>query len=680
MNSDASYSQLTIEALLLFVRCLAGCLQSKMRKLFTTSALIFLFACAGSLLPAHAEPSSATQLAQAEESTAEPGAVGLVINPFPDGTIRVTNVVPNGPGAKSGVVVGDALIGIEGKTLQEIGYENVMNTLRGAVGTTVNLNMMSPTKGAYTAKITRVDGNTLMSDAQSTKSRKSDEEDDGGNEQVSAATPPRADIGSQNNSGQAAAQSPQGVWQHYGGDESAFTMQYPTNWKVSADPKSGRIEVASPEGASLSILPFFLANTAINQNNAPTLLHLMLQQTAPSNSWSQPQAIGTNAIKSTLSSQAESAAASIVFTPTTAGTAGRFCITRVPRGAQQISADTFAHIMNSLKFAGVPNTGAQNAGSQAGGGIGPITYTQFVDPDQNSFSVEVPAGWTNTGGMVRPIAIDARPWAKTVSPDSTITAFLGDPQIGPCTIPSALNYKLGARQGMTSTTAYGLKTVYLNYQTAPVFLKKYGHMILSKFATDIAEQGIEEYPELARSYNKNCTASSAASMKFTAMYKGVPIVAYFLASTKSLVAYGTGMWWVTLLGGVVTTADRETPGVEVFLHMLRSFQYNPQWSSNAIKAAGDTSNIVTNASNSIFNTISNSYWARQAVQDRAARNFSNYIRGTQDLQDPQTGNVYNVEYGPKYHWIDSGGTVFGTDSTETPGVDWRLMTEVPPLR
>ncbi len=628
----------------------------------------------GAYSPSQAAPDAPAQLAQADGNTAEPGVVGIVINPFPDGTIRVTNVVPNGPGAKAGVIVGDALVGIEGKTLQQIGYDNVMNTLRGAVGTTVNLNMQSPTRGLYTAKITRVDGSTLLEGATQTASAQStpqsnQEDDDEEPQQVASTSSPATTVPASSG------------WQNYAEDGSAFSLQYPTDWKVAADPKTGRIDVASPTGASLSVLPFFLANTAINQNNAPVLLHLMLQQTAPNNSWSQPQAIGTNAIKSTLSSQTESAAASIVFTATSAGTAGRFCITRVPRGAQQIDADTFAHIMNSLKFLGVPNAGAPNAGSpQMGGGMGPITYTQFVDPDQNSFSVEVPTGWTNTGGMVRHIAIDARPWAKTVSPDSSITAFLGDPQIGPCSIPSALNYKLGARLGQTTTTSYGLKTVWLNYQTAPVFLKKYGHMILSKFATDIAEQGVEEYPELARSYNKNCTASSAASMKFTAMYQGVPIVAYFLASTKSLVAYGTGMWWVTLLGGVVTSADKEAPGVEVFLHMLRSFQYNSQWSSNAIKAAGETSNIVTNASNSIFNTVSNSYWARQAVQDRAARNFSNYIRGTQDLQDPQTGTNYNVEYGPKYHWINSGGTILGTDSTETPGVDWRQMTEVPPLR
>lgn len=642
------------------------------------------------------------QIAQNDIQASEPGAVGLVIDPFPDGSIRVTTVVPNGPGAKAGVEVGDALVGIDGKTLMEIGYANVMNTLRGTVGSTVNLNMQSPKRGTYTAKITRVDGNTLLagvnqavgqtagnqtSKQSQAQSSASDDEDDAGstsstqtanqNSQAQQTPTQLTQSGKdEDDPRQVASAASSDGWQKYSNDGSAFTLQYPTNWKVAADPRSGRIDVASPHGASLSILPFFLANTAVNQSNAPTLLNLMLQQTAPNNAWSQPQAIGNNAIKSTYSSQTESAAASIVFTPTPKGTAGRFCITRVPKGAQQIGADTFAHIMNSLRFVGAPNAGSQ----QTSGGMGAITYTQFVDPDQNSFSVEVPQGWKNSGGMVRPIAIDARPWVKSVSPDDTVTAFLGDPQIGPCSIPSALNYKLGARLGQTTTTSYGLKTVWLNYQTAPVFLKKYGHMILTKFATDIQEQGVEEHPDIARVMNKNCTASSAASIKFTANYNGVPVVAYFLGSTKSLVAYGTGMWWVTLLGGVVTTAENESAGVEVFLHMLRSFQYNQQWSSNAIKAAGDTSRIVTDTSNSVFNTISNSYWARQAVQDRAHRNFSNYIRGTQDLQDPQTGNVYNVEYGPKYHWIDSGGTVFGTDSTETPGVDWRLMTEVPPPR
>jgi hypothetical protein len=331
---------------------------------------------------------------------------------------------------------------------------------------------------------------------------------------------------------------------------------------------------------------------------------------------------------------------------------------------------------------GGDSQGGGGDSSQGGGqgGLGSVAYQKFVDPDQNSFTIDVPVGWKATGGMVRPIPIDARPWIKVVSPDELCTIFIGDPSIAPATIPTPLLYKLGFREGSNYNTGYGLKSVVLSYQPATKFVQKYANMVLNRFASGIACERVEDHPDIARSLNGNAQMSSAASAKFTGTYGSTPMVAYFLASTKGNWVSGVGSWWVTMIGGAVTTPDRDQAAIDIFLHMWRSFAYNPAWTGSAIQAAGETSRIVSQASDSIFRSINNSYWNRQRSQERAANNFSNCIRGRQDLQDPATGTVYNVDYGPKYHWINSGGQILSTDSNEIPGVDWTQMTAVPGSR
>jgi hypothetical protein len=70
------------------------------------------------------------------------------------------------------------------------------------------------------------------------------------------------------------------------------------------------------------------------------------------------------------------------------------------------------------------------------------------------------------------------------------------------------------------------------------------------------------------------------------------------------------------------------------------------------------------------------YWDRQASQDRAANNFSNAIRGVENVQDPNTGTKYQVEYGPRYHWIDNQGNYTNSEYS-SPGPEWRQLMSVP---
>ena len=314
-------------------------------------------------------------------------------------------------------------------------------------------------------------------------------------------------------------------------------------------------------------------------------------------------------------------------------------------------------------------------------------YTIFRDPNEHSYTIQVPAGWEVTGGLYRPRAIDARPWVKTTSPDKLISAFYGDPSIPPYTMPTATGTSLG----------FGVGTKYNGgliepYMPARRFVERYAKESLKRYIKDFKIVEEANHPDIARAVNGTvgATRSECASIKFTGTYNNIPAVGYYIAATKATVAYGSGMWWVNLIAGEVSAADRSNGGLSVLLTMLRSFQFDPAWKGQSVKTAGDVSREYTAASHALSDSIVNRYWSqqafndsmnaaywnRQAVQDHAADNFSNYIHGVENVRDPDTGTQYQVQYGPQYHYINPQG-VIGGSNYGAPGPEWRQLMSVP---
>src|SRR5439155_9068030 len=103
--------------------------------------------------------------------------------------------------------------------------------------------------------------------------------------------------------------------------------------------------------------------------------------------------------------------------------------------------EDLVRIVRSLSFAQV----------QAGGGGGSapaphpqIQYTRFVDPREGSFTVQLPAGWRNEGGLLRRSAIDIAVGVRSTSPDGGAVIFLGDEQLMNCITPEVAGMHEGA--------------------------------------------------------------------------------------------------------------------------------------------------------------------------------------------------------------------------------------------
>lgn len=501
-------------------------------------------------------------------------------------------------------------------------------------------------------------------------------------------------------------------------------MQYPQGWNVSSNEKTGAIEVTSDKGAKLIVLPFFTPDH-VAPTAAPAVFNTFIHLLSPNETWSQPETVGTNGLRAAYRGTAQTGVAAILITDGPQGTSGRVAVATTPKEAGAFPTDTFAQMISTLQFMqrapqaatpeAVPSTQTtddqQSADSQqtestelgsdshsvmqatlpqTGASLPPTPFTgwtTFRDPDQGSFTVEVPIGWTVKGGLVRPVAIDSRPWVQAVSPDGLITAFIGDGRLPSFSIPTANGMRLGFYPGK-----WYQGSLIRNYTPARQFAEQYARVNLKSLMTNI--QVIEEHnrPDLATIYNGTvgATRSECATIKLSCMYQNLPAVAYYLAATKATVGYGAGMWWVTKIAGEVSPADRDEAGLSVILHMLQTFSIDPDWKANAVATAGQVSRQYTATSQQKSNAIMGNYWRqqaanesihqgywnRQASQDRAANNFSNYIRGQETVQDPHTGTRYQMDYGPNYHWINQAGDTTSTNYS-APGPEWRQLLSVP---
>ncbi len=548
---------------------------------------------------------------------------------------------------------------------------------------------------------------------------------------------------------------------------STMSIKTPPGWTATTDSATGRVDVRNEGGASLSVVPFFIAGQTVESLNPKNFFELFIKAFAPQETWSQPSAVGNNAFRATYKNDAESASSAIVFAPAPNGVAGQVAVAKVPKSASDVNQEFFGAMLSSIRYkmpanspemasaptnSSAPPTVAPNneaamesdedegdegddggdgsSGSsgesaaqyqspqsdtpsqseeqntaqssppsfqpeqamqempQPQGGFSFNGWTRFTDPAESSFSLDVPSGWKVSGRLDRVSALDVRPWVKAVSPDDMVTAFIGDGKISPCTMPTATGNALGFRTGRNYNG-----TVVLPYIPARKFAEKYARSNLDKFISNITVVEEHYHPDVALAVNGTvgATHSEAASIKLTGMYGSIPAVAYYLAVTKATVAHGTGMWWVTKLAGVVCPADRDAEGLGVILHMLQSFEVNQDWSSNSLRNTAAVSRHYTQVSQQISRSISDRYWSqqahnermnqaywnRQASQDRAANNFSNYIRGVENVQDPNSGQKYQVQYGPQAHYLDPTGNYIVGGDNGAPGPDWSQLMSVP---
>ena len=151
---------------------------------------------------------------------------------------------------------------------------------------------------------------------------------------------------------------------------------------------------------------------------------------------------------------------------------------------------------------------------------------------------------------------------------------------------------------------------------------------------------------------------------------------------------------VTKAGDAKEVARVQTAAV-ILSHMMGTFREEPAWAAQRnqqsmdrikaqgkatmanIAAVGERSKQIAASSAAAQDAImgrynsSNSHVAAGNAQQSA---FVNWLGDRTDVTD-SSGNTYNVGSGHSHYYKGQDGTILGTDSAYSPGVDFTPMTE-----
>jgi hypothetical protein len=457
-------------------------------------------------------------------------------------------------------------------------------------------------------------------------------------------------------------------------DPLGFSVQLPADWKVSADHKTGRIDLAGPQ-QRLTIWPVFVPGSLDARTAGPVLLKLARSLDGAAN-WDAPQPAGPSAARLLGRAGDRASLALLTWMNSPKGTAGYVYALSAPRATYRRSEDTFNRILRSFALAGAPVTASGPA----------MKWVRWNEPRENAWSFEAPAGWQVTGGLFRYASVDIRSAWQVVSPEGDIRVTGGDAEIPYFTEPTPALAMTGFGEGSWYSPGYGVRLMVRRYAPGVVFAREY----VARAARDCAGVAItdsRERPDVVAAINQiHSQLAGFVSMRltageasFTCRQNGQPVRGYYFAGTQRTQAAGMqgGVWNAEHLTGWIAREDKAALAQSVLRHILETAQINPQWAAMQQQITANTSRIVSRTSAEISRMMSDSYWSRQKTMDEIDRRRSNAILGVVDVTDPVTGRELKVENSSNYYWIDHRGTIVGTDTYTKPNIDFREMIQLP---
>lgn len=101
--------------------------------------------------------------------------------------------------------------------------------------------------------------------------------------------------------------------------------------------------------------------------------------------------------------------------------------------------------------------------------------------------------------------------------------------------------------------------------------------------------------------------------------------------------------------------------------MVAGFQTDPGWSARQTDAMFKVHGAARQAQQATFDTINRAYADRSQSQDRIFENWSRAFRDEVLIQDPTTGETFEVPSGSHYYFrVGSDDLFVGTDTDTAP--------------
>jgi hypothetical protein len=347
-------------------------------------------------------------------------------------------------------------------------------------------------------------------------------------------------------------------------------------------------------------------------------------------------------------------------------------VAAAPAEELKASLPILARVIDSLRFE-APKAGAKG---KANAPV-PLKYAQWVDPREQAFTVDLPAGWRNEGGLQR-TTWNRRVAFVSTSPDGAATLFSGDGHLPRMFIlPNQTTEQFGG--GMNQEWSADAQII-LPFQSAE---QMGAFLVQRRFNGQVT--GATPRPDLVQLTQHNpllqqgLSAATAADVEFRLSdgRVGVLTLTTFGGQASSV----GGSWWADGIHGFIAPASSAAQTGAALARMMGSFRINPNWAAgereHERRMGKQWTDYLAHSARVQQQTIEQR-WAADEAKQRGMRDI---LGGTVRLQDPQTGEVFETAARDRYYYRVNPAdqpTAIGTDTdfNLAPQLDLRRLLQI----
>jgi hypothetical protein len=313
-------------------------------------------------------------------------------------------------------------------------------------------------------------------------------------------------------------------------------------------------------------------------------------------------------------------------------------------------------------------TGGQGMNSQ-----GEVSFVNWAEPKERSFTVDVPQGWQVSGGVNWTGPIDAQSFVRVQSPDGKVQVFLGDPEILPRQVPSQWSrMQTGVGEGQVFRPPSGGSALMQRFLKGSEYAKWHAtwrvcqspRWVKDGDLPDLSRSITATIAPQARAWNATAIASAGEASFICDNVQGYIFATTVLGSSAS---GPIQVWGVFKVSGFVSSDPmRSMEARYVMEHLLGTFKLDPRWEQAYEQHTREVTGAVISMQNAATEVNLNA--ARRASDTLSQLNHPNggvtvrpgslrpTSNGNRDVCDA-IGRCQNVSDDGEPRFIDHSGNV-----------------------
>jgi hypothetical protein len=299
---------------------------------------------------------------------------------------------------------------------------------------------------------------------------------------------------------------------------------------------------------------------------------------------------------------------------------------------------------------------------------------QWRDPIEGAFTLPVPSGWNVQGGLKRFSAVDVRPEVLATSPDGNIVIRIGDSYIPPMRLPGEMMRSFGFYEGSWYSADGITQHLVMRYLPGARFITDF---YLPNRLGNVSNVQVNDLPELSRKaealWKQAGIAAKVDAGEITfetqseqGLRKGYAFAQTALNPLPGMPA-DEALWFVERFFGYLSAPSAEPAAQAILNRMVTGYKTDPAWHAQSMRMLGQVSEIVSQTNREIAGIISDTFNRKWESEDRIHERRIRAIRGQILIEDPATGERFEVPSGSNYYWRLEGRQDFiGTESPQRP--------------